>query len=97
MFLVAWFGAGFFGLVGLVLIALSVGVRAIGAFVTTELARSLAISYVGLLVYAQASPLLQQRFAWMPAAMIIAITPLVRRETPTTLQAVVPASHKVTA
>src|SRR5260221_12468689 len=76
MLLLAWLGAGVLGLVGIVLIASAIGLRAIRIFHADELARSVSLSYIGFLVYAQASPLLQQRFAWMPAAMIIALTPL---------------------
>ncbi|MFI5282541.1 MAG: O-antigen ligase family protein [Candidatus Dormibacterales bacterium] len=79
MLLVAWLGAGALGLVGVLLIAVAIGLRAIWIFGADELARSVSLSYIGFLIYAQASPLLQQRFAWMPAAMIIALCPIVAR------------------
>jgi O-antigen ligase len=79
MLLGAWMGAGLLGIFGIVLAlaaVASVGLRAVRAASDQEeriLARALAIAFVVFLVFGMAVPLLYQRYAWMPAALLVAL------------------------
>jgi O-antigen ligase len=84
MFLAVWLQAGFFGLLGLCTMEfaiVSAGVRA--AMNRTLPANRLSIallgSQAGAIVLSMASPILQQRYAWVPAALILATRDVHRR------------------
>jgi len=79
MLLGAWMGAGLLGILGIVLAlaaVVTVGVVAVRAATDPEeriLAQALAIAVVVFLVFGMAVPLLYQRYAWMPAALLVAL------------------------
>lgn len=81
MYLLAWLGGGLFGFVGLLLIILSClreGLRKLRLAhrpTPWEICAGLFISFLTTLVFALASPILQQRYAWIALALLLAVRP----------------------
>ncbi len=79
MFLAVWVDAGIIGLIGVLLICWSTALLALrtqrrwGDTPFIVLASSLAASAVASLMFAQAAPILFQRFAWMPIGFLAAL------------------------
>jgi O-antigen ligase len=79
MFLGAWFGAGILGLIGIILVVVSVaraGAQVLKA-ATDERWRALILSmlasFITFLVVSMGEPILYQRFAWIPASMLLVV------------------------
>jgi O-antigen ligase len=82
-----WYQTGFFGLVGLILIFLSVAKEALSAIRyssgTSErgLAVALAASFLAFIVFLISEPALFTRYGWVSAALIIAVRTVQSRRT----------------
>ena len=81
MFLLSWLGGGIFGLLGLVLIlgaCTREGLRKVAVDkgnIAQALTKGVFVSFLSTLVFALASPVLQQRYAWVAAAVLLAMRP----------------------
>jgi O-antigen ligase len=79
IFLAAWFQAGILGLLGVLAIAafaIDAGWRAMRAARGEEeraMARALFASVLAFLLFAQAQPVLFQRYGWIPVALLVAL------------------------
>lgn len=79
MFLLAWLGSGLFGLLGIIAIVLACiregirKLRILGRPRPWDICAALFISFLATLVFTLASPVLQQRYAWIAVALMLAI------------------------
>ncbi|MGB3328491.1 MAG: O-antigen ligase family protein, partial [Thermomicrobiales bacterium] len=77
MLLKAWFEAGILGLIGLAIVLLAFGAAAIQNLYNarshdeSRLALALMVAFVAFLLFGLSQPLLYQRYAWLPGAMIL--------------------------
>lgn len=79
MLLGAWMGAGILGFIGVLLAlggAVIMGISSKGAAVDQDdrfLASGLLVATIVFIVFGMAAPLLYQRYAWMPVALLIVL------------------------
>lgn len=79
MLLNAWFVAGLTGLVGMVLVVVSVGLQGRAAVVEARsreewtLALALLVAFIVFLGFAMGAPILYKRIGWVTAALILAL------------------------
>jgi O-antigen ligase len=79
LFLLAWLGGGLFALIGVVMIVASGlregwrDLRTAEKAVPWDICAGLLISFLSTIVFALASPVLQQRYVWVSVAFLLAV------------------------